>query len=315
MCWRSAGCEHAGDDPSRGPCCCCCRPAAPCAVAGRGVSPPELTAGFPCCCRRHHRVRRARRAVSAGAGRRARAAAHGKVEPAQRLATLSQCSILKLPGVPPVRGVRTADRALLLARELAALMDEASAPEIFDLHEALQGVVESEYAEHWQKTPANSSEIIISRAWPDCLAEQRPDEPGRAAGDPVAGSAQADSFRQPRRAPPRSPVWVAGTTGAIPAVARLLRVIAGLPNGHGGAAPGWTTDLADEVWDRNSTKAHPQSGLAAPADPHRRQPRRCGGVGREPGPSCANAGGMQAAAGGGAGGMARNHPSIEYHRL
>jgi len=170
------------------------------------------------------------------------------VEPAQRLATLSRL-ILALPET--AGGVRTADRAWMLARELALLMDEAERAEL-DLHEALQNAAEIEHAEHWQVTLRFLE--IITRAWPEWLAEQGLMNP--AARQIRLLHAQADAWE---RATPDEPVWVAGTTGAILAVARLLRVVARLPNGQG-VLPGLDAELADDLWDQLDA-SHPQAGL------------------------------------------------------
>jgi ATP-dependent helicase/nuclease subunit B len=170
------------------------------------------------------------------------------VEPAQRLATLARL-ILALP--EPAGGVRTADRAWMLARELASLMDETERVEL-SLIEALQGAADAEYAEHWQQTLRFLE--IITLVWPDWLAEQGLINPAERQVRLL--HAQADAWE---RTPPAEPVWIAGTTGAVPAVGRLLRVVARLPNGQV-VLPGLDHDLADEVWDQLDA-AHPQAGL------------------------------------------------------
>ena len=60
-------------------------------------------------------------------------------------------------------------------------------------------------------------------------------------------------------APPAEPVWIAGTTAAIPAVATLLRAVARLPNGLV-VLPGLDHDLDDETWAALDA-AHPQAAL------------------------------------------------------
>ncbi len=71
-----------------------------------------------------------------------------------------------------------------------------------------------------------------------------------AQADACGGGAAADR------------VLMAGTTGAIPAVARLARVIVGLSDGRRGAAPGLDTAMADPAWDALEDLA--STGRAAP---------------------------------------------------
>ena len=130
-------------------------------------------------------------------------------------------------------------------------MDEAERAEI-SLHEALKLAAEVEYAEHWQKTLDFLQ--IITGNWPDWLAEQGLMNPAERQVRLL--HAQADAWE---RTPPAEPVWVAGTTGAIPAVGRLLRVVAGLPQGMV-VLPGLDHELDDAVWEQLDA-AHPQAGL------------------------------------------------------
>lgn len=170
------------------------------------------------------------------------------IEPAPRLAALSTL-ILRLPEARG--GVPTADRAWMLAGELARLMDEAERAEI-PLRDALAGAAEAEYAEHWQVTLQFLR--IVTDAWPEYLAEQGLLNPAERQVRLLR--AQADAWE--RRAPDE-PVWVAGTTGAIPAVGRLLRAVARLPNGLV-VLPGLDHDCPDEVWEALEP-SHPQAGL------------------------------------------------------
>jgi ATP-dependent helicase/nuclease subunit B len=170
------------------------------------------------------------------------------VEPAHRLAVLSRL-ILALPEAQG--GVRSADRAWMLARELAVLMDEAERAEL-DLPDALRRAADVEHAEHWAVTLRFLE--IVTRAWPAWLDEQGLMNP--AARQIRLLKAQVDAWET--RAPDE-PVWVAGTTGGIKAVARLLRVVARLDQGMV-VLPGVDRALSDETWDALDD-AHPQSGL------------------------------------------------------
>ena len=171
------------------------------------------------------------------------------VEPAQRLAALTRL-ILAMKGADGAP--RTADRAWMLATELAALMDEAERAEI-DLATRLPEAADPAYAAHWARTLEFLH--IVTRAWPAWLAEQGMMNP--AARQVALLNAQAAAWEQD---PPSDRVLVAGTTGGIPAVARLLRVVARLPTGAV-VLPGLDTGMADDIWDELDA-GHPQAGLA-----------------------------------------------------
>ncbi len=171
------------------------------------------------------------------------------VEPARRLAALSLL-ILKMQGANGAP--RTADRAWPLAAELAALMDEAERAEV-DLAARLPDAADPAYAAHWAQTLEFLH--IVTRSWPDWLAEQGLMNP--AARQVALLDAQAAAWEA---RPPVDRVLAAGTTGGIPAVARLLRVVAGLP---GGAVvlPVLDTAMSEPAWEALGD-AHPQAGLA-----------------------------------------------------
>jgi len=171
------------------------------------------------------------------------------VEPAQRLAALARL-ILAMRGANGAP--RTADRAWLLAAELAALMDEAEWAEI-DLARQLPEAADPAFAAHWAQTLEFLH--LVTRSWPDWLAEQGLMNP--AARTVALLGAQAAAWTA---APPPEPVLAAGTTGGIPAVARLLRIIAGLPSGAV-VLPGLDTAMPEHAWAALDD-AHPQSGLA-----------------------------------------------------
>ncbi len=171
------------------------------------------------------------------------------VEPAQRLSALTLL-ILKMQGANGAP--RTADRAWPLAAELAALMDEAERAEI-DLAARLPHAADPAYATHWAQTLEFLH--IVTRSWPDWLAEQGLMNP--AARLVALLDAQAAAWETK---PPHERVLAAGTTGGIPAVARLLRVIAGLPTGTV-VLPGLDTMMPEHAWEELGD-AHPQAGLA-----------------------------------------------------
>ena len=171
------------------------------------------------------------------------------VAPMQRLAALSTL-ILSLRGQGGAP--RTADRAWLLARELASLMDEAEWAGI-DLAERLPDAADPEFAAHWAQTLKFLH--IVTRIWPAWLADNGVMNP--AARQVALLQAQAHAWEC---APPEHPVLVAGTTAGIPAVAGLLRVVARMPRGQVVLSQ---LDLVmdEEAW-AGLEAAHAQAGLA-----------------------------------------------------
>jgi ATP-dependent helicase/nuclease subunit B len=171
------------------------------------------------------------------------------VEPMQRLAALSTLILaMKGEGGAP----RTADRAWLLARELASLMDEAERAGI-DLAERLPDAADPEYAAHWAQTLEFLH--IVTGAWPAWLAENGIMNP--AARQVALLEAQARAWEDD---PPSDPVLIAGTTAAIPAVARLLRVVARMRTGQV-VLPQLDLGMSDDAW-AGLEASHAQAGLA-----------------------------------------------------
>lgn len=170
------------------------------------------------------------------------------VEPARRLAQLSRL-ILAMGGAGGAP--RSADAAWRLAVELAALMDEAERADI-DLARKLPDAADEAFASHWQETLKFLS--IVTAAWPAWLAEEG--LMNAAARQVALLNAQAAAWAA--QAPPH-PVWAVGSTGGIPAVARLLRVVARLPNGRV-VLPGLDQNLSERAWEAVET-SHPQAGM------------------------------------------------------
>jgi ATP-dependent helicase/nuclease subunit B len=166
----------------------------------------------------------------------------------ERLGALAAL-VMKLPG--ELGGAATADRALRLARDLADLMDEAERAEI-DLAAALERAADAEHAEHWQATLRFLG--IVTRHWPAFLAESGLMNPAARQVALLRGQAAAWAAQ-----PPAEPVWVAGTTAGIPAVAGLLGVVARLPHGQV-VLPGLDLELPDQAWD-SVEDSHPQAGM------------------------------------------------------
>ena len=167
-----------------------------------------------------------------------------------RLAMLSKL-ILKLDGnngAPP-----SADRAWPLAASLAQLLDEAARAEI-DLAHALTDLVHQDFANHWQQT-TKFLEIVTER-WPHVLAAEGLSDV--AAHQVRLLRAEAARWQED---PPQFPVWAAGSTGGIGAVARLLAVVSRLPRGQV-ILPGLDLAMPAEAWNKLEP-GHPQASLRA----------------------------------------------------
>jgi len=140
--------------------------------------------------------------------------------------------------------------ALSAADELASLIDDFYTEEIDP--SALGAIAPDDIAEHWVRSLEFLE--IVTRAWPAYLEEI-------GLMDPTARrihliNALADRMSNNR---PEHPVIIAGTTGSAPAVARLMSVVAALPQGCV-VLPGLDLTLPDAVW-RAVDDPHPQSGL------------------------------------------------------
>lgn len=140
--------------------------------------------------------------------------------------------------------------ALAAADELGRLIDSFYTEEVSP--DALETIVPDALAGHWRASLDFLS--IVAKAWPAHL-----DEIGRT--DPA--DRRVKLIDRQRRAweaaPPAHPVIVAGTTGSTPAVARLMKTVAGLPLGCI-VLPGLDLSSAERIWEAVDAP-HPQSGL------------------------------------------------------
>jgi ATP-dependent helicase/nuclease subunit B len=143
--------------------------------------------------------------------------------------------------------------AARLAAALADLLDSLATEEIdFAL---LADIVPEDLADHWQRTLKFLA--IIGETWPQILA-------GRGVMDHAARRVRAIRALAEnwRRTPPPDPVYVAGSTGSIPASAALIGVIARLERGRA-VLPGLDRSADDAVWaDILREPTHPQHGMA-----------------------------------------------------
>ncbi len=143
------------------------------------------------------------------------------------------------------------EHALLFAGELARLIDQVHTEGLsFD---RLGDLVPEDLAEHWQIT-LDFLNIIVDR-WPEILAAEGCVDPAHRRNLLLDAQAEVWQLR-----PPQDLVVAAGSTGSIPATARLLSVIANLPNGAV-VLPGLDTSLDAESWAALDD-THPQFNLA-----------------------------------------------------
>ncbi len=157
-----------------------------------------------------------------------------------------------------------ADQAWLLAQELARLLDEAHRADV-DLPDRLPDAAVEGYAEHWGRTIDFLR--IVTRAWPDILAERDMLDPAERGVRLLRAQAAAWLLD-----PPQHRVVIAGTNAGNLATAELMRVVATqLPLGLV-VLPGLDLDMAEEDWGligaaeaegerRHGHPEHPQAGM------------------------------------------------------
>lgn len=142
------------------------------------------------------------------------------------------------------------EQAVRLSGELERFLDEAHNEEV-DLA-ALDDLAPAELAEHWQETVFFLQ--LVRDAWPAILAEEGRIDPAlrrRRLLDALAGKW--------RRRPPAGAVIAAGVTGTVPCVARLLALVARLPQGSV-VVPALDRDMDEAAWAAVGP-SHPQFGL------------------------------------------------------
>ncbi|NVJ70164.1 MAG: double-strand break repair protein AddB [Alphaproteobacteria bacterium] len=150
---------------------------------------------------------------------------------------------LKGESLSPAQGWR-------LAGELAKLMDSIDTEGLsFD---GLKDLVPDALAHHWEQTLTFLK--IVSESWPALLEEEGAMNPAARRDAMLAMVAEAWAAR-----PPAGQIFAAGSTGSIPATAKLLAVVARLPKGAV-ILPGLDRDMPDTAWDAIDA-THPQGVL------------------------------------------------------
>jgi len=156
-----------------------------------------------------------------------------------------------LSGAPPLV-VHNPAAALALADDLARLMDDMITREV--PWERFDRLVPAQYDEYWQVT---LKFLAIAREhWPQILAAHGAIEPAARRDRMIAAEAARLAAKGP-------PVIAAGSTGSMPATAKLLATIAGLANGAV-VLPGLDTELDEASWQAvGAAPGHPQFAMHA----------------------------------------------------
>ncbi|MGE3714658.1 MAG: double-strand break repair protein AddB [Alphaproteobacteria bacterium] len=139
------------------------------------------------------------------------------------------------------------EKSAELAAELARFMDEV-AREGLD-YSGLENLVPEELSEHWNETIEFLH--IISEQWPNLLRAEQVTDPVQHRNDVLLLLAE-----EWQRNEPKHPVIAAGSTGSQPATARLLTVIAKLPQGRV-ILPGLDVHMPEQEWELIGD-THPQ---------------------------------------------------------
>jgi len=143
-------------------------------------------------------------------------------------------------------------QAASLAADLARLMDLVESEEVD--FSSLDSLVPEDFASHWAVTIDFLR--IVTEHWPKYLEDNGLVSPVTRRNLLMA----QETARLAKGSP--YPVIAAGSTGTVPATARLLETIAALPNGAV-VLPGLDLSLDDESWESlPDHPEHPQTGMA-----------------------------------------------------
>ncbi|HEY2754448.1 MAG TPA: double-strand break repair protein AddB [Pseudolabrys sp.] len=184
------------------------------------------------------------------------------IEPLERRLLLAQL-ILKWANSPEVRGAagspliaNTPSAALGLADDLARLMDDMTTRQVS--WDKLDTLVPDDLDPYWQLSLRFLK--IAREAWPAIRAERNAIEQAERRDNLIEAEAK-------RLAGSDAPVIAAGSTGSMPATAKLLATIAGLR--HGAVVlPGLDTDLDETSWQRIAGDEKDTTHDGAPAAGH-----------------------------------------------
>jgi ATP-dependent helicase/nuclease subunit B len=146
---------------------------------------------------------------------------------------------------------------LALASDLARLMDDMVTRGVG--WKAFDGLVPDHLDQYWQLTLDFLK--IASQAWPAYLEATKKIEPAARRDRLIEAEAARLTHDHD------GPVIAAGSTGSMPATARFLKAIAGLPQGAV-VLPGLDTDLDDEAWQLIGGVADVHGKVSAAASNH-----------------------------------------------
>src|SRR5665647_1807902 len=184
------------------------------------------------------------------------------IKPLERRLLLAEL-ILKWANSPEVRGAQgaalianTPSAALGLADDLARLMDDMTTRQVS--WDRLDGLVPDDLDPYWQLSLRFLK--IAREAWPALRDE-------RAAIEAAERRDRLIEAEAKRLAGSDAPVIAAGSTGSMPATAKLLATIARLPHGVV-VLPGLDMDLDDESWRAIAGNGDDGTHDGAPASGH-----------------------------------------------
>ncbi|QEL23876.1 double-strand break repair protein AddB [Bosea sp. F3-2] len=186
------------------------------------------------------------------------------IEPLQRRMLLTRLvdawgraanrSHLRLDPSEPSLVPATLAEAYGLAGDLAALLDQMQTEGV--PVEKLVGLDAARFDRVWQ---LNASFLaILGEAWPQILADQGAIDPAEFRNRMLAAERE-----RLLAGGARGPIIAAGSTGTVPATARLLSAIARLPNGAV-ILPGIDLELDERAWNaiaKEPAPSHPQAAL------------------------------------------------------
>lgn len=143
------------------------------------------------------------------------------------------------------------EQAVTLAASLAKLLDEVHIAGVsFD---ALADLAPQELAAHWEITLEFLK--IVTAHWPALMEQEGWMD--RALRRRALMERRADLWE---KNPPAFPIIAAGSTGSMPTTARLLQIVAGLPQGRV-ILPGLDRILDEQIW-LDLPPTHPQYNLS-----------------------------------------------------
>ena len=169
------------------------------------------------------------------------------VSNAERVGTLAKLCIPYLK----VLGTDSPVAAIKCAREVAALMDQATICGEIDWKKIIEIDVDSDLADHWRK--ALKFLEIITDTWPKYLAEKDYSDRHKRRLD--VAIAVAKSWK---KNPPTTPVILAGSTGSTKVSRVLMAAVEKLPMGRV-ILPGLDREASEETWESiKESPGHPQ---------------------------------------------------------